>query len=164
MVQRTTPRITQEIRGGNAKVASQYVTIPSGETEFFLIEAPDSDVRAEVLDVSVSVGGACLVESADGVTVDSRGSPMNVSNLKTSENDSSNITFEYGGSYSNVSYDFEEYLPGGDRISTATGSKGTGRRIIVSSNDTFLMRLTNLNSQSSVDLSVDITFVEKDVS
>lgn len=164
MTQRTEPEIKQNIREGKVKAASHYESIASGGTKYIFIENPSStDKRSELLQVSVSVGASFKVEAGKNVTVDSRGSDMNVSNLKTDEPSSATNTYQHGGSYSNFSIEYEELLPGGEKKNVAVGSRGRGREVIVSDGDNFLMNLNNLNSQDSAKFSISVVFVETNV-
>lgn len=163
MVQRVEPATFKNIEEGEVKYATKRVDVPADGTEQFVVKSPSAnDVRANIISLSLRTGAAFTVDYKKDFSIDTAGTDMKIANARTDENDTTNMTFEYGGSYSGGNVVAESLIPG------STENKGAGTsveniEIIVSNDDELMLEVTNQNSSSSAFFVPVFVFVEEPV-
>jgi len=161
MTTRIEENIVQDIAEGNAKYASARVQIPSGDTEDFVIRAPDIEgKKVSLLSIAFRVSAAMNFDSYQGTEIDTNGTEMNIANFKTGSPNTSDIIFEYGGTYSNDEVAVESYLPGG-RGQQAVGTMVEGLRHIVRNGEGMRFQLENLSTDTGT-VGIIISFIEEE--
>lgn len=161
MTQRIEQKIVQQIEEGNIKEASQRITLDAGGTESIVIDDPGtSDEKASILAFVISNEATISVDFYKDATIDTSGTEMFVMNSKTSEEDTTPINFEYGGSYSGGTKIGEDFFPAGTK-NQSSGAKTNDIRRIVTPGDTVRYEFTNNDTSNSQTIGVKIIFFEK---
>jgi len=161
MTTRIEQQIVQQIEEGNIYDASARIELGAGATESFVIKAPaDVDVKPSILAFTITNEATLSLDFYEGVTIDSNGTSMEVANSKSGASNSTDIVFEYGGSYSGGSKVAEDLFAAGTK-NQSSGAKTNDIRRIVSSGDAVRYEFTNEDGSNSQLIGLKIIFFEK---
>jgi len=164
MVFKTEEKILDETRDGNIKYASKRVTVGSGDTHEFLIQAPDAtDLKADIIGMEFTGGAQASIDILEDATVDTAGSDMLITNAKTGSSASTNLNLEHNGTYSGGTLSAELLLPGGTQNTAQSGSAGDPIRTIVSNGDNLLVQLTNNAGSGDNEFGIELIFADVEV-
>lgn len=163
MTFQTQPKLFQDIEEEEVRYATARVDVPASGTEQFVIDSPAGvDKKAQIISLGFRVGSAFTIDYKTGFSIDTSGTDFFIANANTAGPDSSDLTFEYGGSYSGGTKIAESFVPG------ATANKGAGTslediELIVENNTELMIEVTNQNTSSSAFMALVFVFAERNV-
>lgn len=161
MTFRVEDQIVQDIEEGKIFDASARIELGAGATESFVIQAPsDVDVKPSILAFTISNEATLALDFYEDVSIDSSGTAMNIVNSKSGASNSTDLVFEYGGSYSGGSKVAEDLFPAGTK-NQSSGSKANDIRRIVSSGDAVRYEFTNQDGSNSQFIGLKVIFLEQ---
>lgn len=158
MVQRTIESEVERIRNGEVKIASARIDIPDSGEETFIVDVPEDKVAA-LISTQRANESTVLVDRYEDVTIDTSGTEFHVRNKKSGQSSTSNVTFEYGGTYTLSNKNGEGILPAGIG-QQSTGIIGPSERSIVDAGDTVAVVLDNTSTQINT-VGIEVEFIER---